>query len=87
MRRLAPALVIGWLLWVEMQHPETHIWTQVDRKEFATYEACEHERTEIVATAQPEGGGISYMMSRRMDVGNTFIVDGDRVRISTCQTL
>jgi len=84
MRRLATALVLGWLLWVEMENPETHVWIQVDRREFATYDACELERNGIIATAQPEGAGTNFMMSRPAGVGNTFIVNGDRVRISVC---
>jgi hypothetical protein len=87
MKRLATALVLGWLLWVEMQSPETHVWSQVDRQEFATYEECELERNGVIVTAQSEGSGTSFMMSRPQAVGNTFIVDGDRVRISACTKL
>jgi hypothetical protein len=84
MRRAATALVLGWLLWVEMESPETHVWMRVDRKEFATAEACELERKAITATAQSQGGGTSFMMSGPTGVGHTFIVNGDRVRISVC---
>lgn len=87
MKCLATALVVGWLLWVEMQSPETHVWIQVDRHEFATYEECELERNEIIVSAQSEGAGTSFMMSRPEGVGNTFIVNGDRVRISACTNL
>jgi hypothetical protein len=84
MRRLATALIFGWLLWVEMQNPETLTWSQVDRREFATSDACELERKGMIAPAQPEGAGINFMMTRPEGVGNTFIVNGDRVRISVC---
>jgi hypothetical protein len=84
MRRPATALMLGWLLWVEMENPETHVWFRVDRKEFATYHACELERNGIIAVGQREGAGISFMMSRPDGVGNTFVVNGDRVRISVC---
>jgi len=84
MRRLAAGLMLGWLLWVEMQNPETFIWSQVDRREFATYDTCQLERNGIIANAQPEGAGTSFMMSRPEGVGNSFIVNGDRVRISVC---
>ena len=84
MRRPATALMLGWLLWVEMENPETHVWFQVDRKEFATYHACELERNGIIAVGQREGVGTSFMMSRPEGVGNTFVVNGDRVRISVC---
>lgn len=85
MRRLATAPVLGWLLWVEMQNPQTHVWKQVDRKEFATSEACELARKGMTATALSEGAGTNFMMSAPEGVGNTFIVDGDRVRISVCK--
>jgi hypothetical protein len=68
----------------EMQNPETLLWSQVDRREFATYDACEVERNGMIATAQPEGAGITFMMSRPEGVGHTFILNGDRVRISVC---
>jgi len=84
MRRLATALMLGWLLWVEMENPQTHVWFQVDRKEFATRDACERERNGIIAVGRREGAGTSFMMSRPEGVGNTFVVNGDRVRISVC---
>jgi hypothetical protein len=84
MRRLATVLMLGWLLWVEMQNPQTLMWSHVDRREFATLDACELERNGMIATAQPDGAGINFMMSRPGGVGNTFIVNGDRVRISVC---
>ncbi len=86
MKRLAVALMLGWLLWVEMQNPQTHVWFLVDRKEFATSQACELERNGITAVGQREGAGTSFMMSRPEGVGNTFVVNGDRVRISVCMT-
>src|SRR5262249_44669005 len=64
MRRPAIALMLGWLLWVEMEHPQTHVWFQVDRKEFATHQACEHERNGMISIAQRDGAGTSFMMSR-----------------------
>jgi len=84
MRCLATALMLGWLLWVEMENPQTHVWFQVDRREFLTSDHCELERSRIVATAQREGMGISFMMSRPEGLGHTFVVNGDRVRISVC---
>jgi hypothetical protein len=84
MKRLATALALAWLLWVEMENPATHVWVPVDRKEFPTSEACELERNGITASAQSEGAGTNFMMSRPEGVGNTFIVNGDRVRISVC---
>jgi len=86
MKRPAITLMLGWLLWVEMEHPQTHVWFQVDRKEFATHQACEHERDGMIAIAQRDGAGTSFMMSRPEGVGNTFVVNGDRVRISVCMT-
>jgi hypothetical protein len=78
------ALVLGWLIWVEMENPRTHVWSQVDRREFASVETCERERGRLIGPAQPEGAATSFMMSRPEGVGNTFVVDGDRVRISVC---
>ena len=80
----AIALMLGWLLWVEMENPQTHVWSQVDRREFATHHACELERNGIIAVGQRDGAGTTFMMSRPGSVGNTFVVDGDRVRISLC---
>jgi hypothetical protein len=84
MKRAATTLVLGWLLWVEMESPETHVWRRVDRMEFSTSEACELQRKAITASAQSQGAGTSFMMSGPTGVGHTFIVDGDRVRISVC---
>jgi hypothetical protein len=84
MRRPAIALILGWLIWVEMENPETHVWSPVDQKEFASYDTCERERTRIIAPAQRQGAGTSFMMSRPVGVGDTFVLDGDRVRISLC---
>jgi hypothetical protein len=84
MKRPAIALMLGWLLWVEMENPQTHVWSQVDRKEFATYHACELERNGILAVGERQGIGTSFMMSGSGGVGNTLVVNGDRVRISVC---
>jgi len=87
LKRLASALALGWLLWVEMENPKTHVWTQVDRQEFATIEACELARNGITKTAEPDGAGMNFMMSRSNGLGQTFVVNGDRVRISACMSL
>jgi hypothetical protein len=84
MRRPVIALILGWLIWVEMENPETHVWSQVDQKEFASYDNCERERNRIIAPAQRQGAGTSFMMSRPAGVGDTFVLDGDRIRISLC---
>jgi len=82
----AIALMLGWVLWVEMEHPQTHVWFPVDRMEFATDQACERERNGMIAIGQRDGAGPTFMMSRPEGVGNTFVVNGDRVRISVCMT-
>ena len=84
MTRPAIALMLGWLLWVEMAHPQTHVWFQVDRKEFATHQACERERSGMIAVGQRDGAGTTFMMSQHGGLGQTFVVNGDRVRISVC---
>ena len=84
MRRPATALLLGWLIGVEMENPQTHVWFPVDHKEFASYDSCQLERSRIITPAEREDTATTFMMSRPLGVGNTFVVNGDRVRISTC---